>query len=149
MSDEVSATAKYAAEFYNLMDSRAEENQYHERIFTGSLTKLYRELGASTAYYTRIRKVLIESGAIEILVRGNGKQPTQIKLNQNISDQGLTARPPSATVGVEVERRLAALESWRETTGGLNIAEVLRNMESRLSELERKANAESVTGGKD
>jgi hypothetical protein len=132
-----------------MLSERAKLNEYHELVFTGSLTKLYQELGASTSYYSPIRKLLVDSGAIEITQRGTRSQVSEVtvkQLSENISPDPLTAARPAATMGVEVDRRLASLEAWRETTGGLNIAEALRNMESRLSRLE---SLQPQTGGKD
>jgi hypothetical protein len=136
------AILDYAIKLYALLDERAEENEYHERIFTGKISDLYKEIGASTAYYSRIRKLLIDNGSIELMQRGTGSQPSQLKLHRPlevdeiISDMPLTEEKISATMGVELIRRLELLEAWRETTGGLNIAEAFRDMERRLTRLE-------------
>jgi hypothetical protein len=148
----IPARLRYAVEFYLILDKLAEENEYHERVFTGSMMKAYRQLGASSTYWTQIRKILVDSGSITILQRGTGNQASIIVLNgldEKISAEALTRPARAATVGAEVERRVRTLEAWRETTGGINIAEALRNMERRLTKLEGKADSESVTGGKD
>jgi hypothetical protein len=145
------AIAEYARQLYNLMDSLAKENEYHERVFTGSITDLYKDIGASTSYYTAIRKFLLDAELITILQRGNAKQQSQVRLNElseNILRKPLTAAPRAATMGADVQRRLERLEAWRETTGGLNIAEALRNIEDRVTRLEGNSDSDSVTGGK-
>lgn len=142
------AAAEYAKKFHALLTERAELNEYGELVFHGSLTKLYDELGASTTYYTPIRSALIETQSIEITKQGAGKQLSEVtvkELSEKISPDPLTPAPDAATLTAGVERRLLRLEAWRETTGGLNIVEALRNMELRLSKLEAHV---GETGGK-
>ena len=152
-NDETNPTVlKYAIQLYQYLDERAEVNQYHEHVFTGRVGEAYKAIGASSTYHSDIRKLLIESGSVTVLQRGTGKQASEWVLNgldENILVVPLTPPEPGATMGVQVDRRLAALESWRETTGGINIAEALRNMESRLTKLEGQVYGKSGTGGKD
>ena len=137
---------EYAKRFYTLLKERAELNEYQELVFKGSLTKAFKQIGASSSYYSPIRKLLLESGSIEITQRGAGSQLSEVRvneLNENIFSEPLTGGSGRGTVGVdELGARVARLEAWRETTGGLNIAEALRNIEDRVLRLE------SLTGGK-
>jgi hypothetical protein len=136
-----SAVIKYARVLYAILDSYAVDNEYGERIYTGFISEAYKDLGASSSYYTRIMRILVKVGAIEQVQRGARTQPSVIWLKgmpEEISPEGLTTAREAATLLAELERRTSALESWRETTGGLNIQEAFRNMENRLSKLERK-----------
>lgn len=140
---------QYAIKFYQYLDEQARENEYHERVFTGKVSEAYKAVGASSAYHSGIRKLLIESGSVTVLKRGTGKQDSEWLLNgldENILSVPLTPPGAAATMGAQVERRLQTLEAWRETTGGINIAEALRNIESRLTQLEA---GNTGTGGKD
>jgi hypothetical protein len=139
MTTESPTVLSHAAKFYVAMQELAKPNEYHEQIFTGGMLAVYRETGASNSYYSRIRKVLVDSESITILQRGTGRQASEVRLNgldENIFAIPLTPPGRGAILGSEVDRRLASLESWRGTTGGLNIAEVLRNFESRIARLE-------------
>ena len=140
---------RYAVLFYQYLDERAEVNEYHERVFTGSVGEAYKAVGASSTYHSDIRKLLIDSGSVTVLQRGTGKQPSEWVLNgldENILAVPLTPPDRAATVGAQVERRVRTLEAWRETTGGINIAEALRNIELRLGRLEAHV---TEAGGKD
>ena len=143
------AVLAYAILFYQYLDEQAEVNEYLERVFTGSKGEAYKAVGASSTHHSDIRRLLIESGSITELQRGTGKQDSIIVLNgldENILAVPLTPPGRAATLPVGVARRLAALESWRETTGGINIQQALRNIELRLSKVESHVQG---TGGKE
>lgn len=122
-------------------------------IFEGKLSDLYNDLKLSGTYYSRIRKLLIRYDCITYLVRGTKTYDSILVLNkplpplENILPEDLTPAPGDATLQAVEERvsglehQLAALGAWRETLGGLSI-EILRNIEHRLSQLEKQ------TGGK-
>lgn len=149
-NDETNLTVlQYAIKLYQYLDELAEVNEYHERVFTGKVSEAYKAVGASSTYHSDIRKLLIDSGSITVIQRGTGKQASEWALNgldENILAVPLTPLGTAATMRAEVERRVRSLEAWRETTGGINIAEALRNIELRLSKVESQM---QQTGGKD
>lgn len=146
MSDEQELMpVKYAREFYRIL----EQDQVLEtvdgkdlRVWRGKLTDVFRELRVTSKYYSTIRAILTKSGSITIVETGSRNRDSIVVLNheppslQEINNLGLTGTAPAATLTVELQRRLSALEAWRESQGGINIAEALRNIENRLRKLE-------------
>ena len=81
---ETTALHKYTVRIYELMEKESETNEFGEQIFTGLLTEMFLRSGASTAYYTAARKLLlspIDNPCIIIEQRGNSSQPSIIRLN--------------------------------------------------------------------
>lgn len=139
-----------AHEWYNALKAQAKrkrigEQQSFKLVFTGSLVEVFDSVVANRGIYTKVRSILVETGSIEIVERGNRSRPTAVVLHhppppQESWPEDLTGSRPSATLYADMERRVKALEAWRETlTGGeFNIAEALRNMERRINSLEGK-----------
>lgn len=133
----------HAEAFYQELELQAVND-----VFVGYLSKVFNKLDISRTYYTKVRAVLVNSGCIVIEVVGNAHQPSIIKLNglcsreelaENISAEPLTdaGRYGSLLASVrDVGERFASLEKWREQFGEVNITEVLRDFERRLSRLE-------------
>jgi hypothetical protein len=141
------AAVKFAREFYELLDKAAtvEEVDGSElRVWRGKLTEVFKELESSSKYYTPIRSLLTQSGAITIVEAGSRNRDSTVVLNHplptyvDLVDGGLTTAPSRATL-LAIAQRVSALEGWRETMGGINIAEALMNMEQRIVKLESKA----------
>ncbi len=113
----------------------------HQLVFTGNFTEVYNYFGISSSMYSRIRRVLVESGSIEVVQKGTGAQPSIILLHgapsaENLSDEGLTSPRRLATMVGQMQERLAALEAWRESIP-LNVTEALREHEVRIGQLEQ------------
>jgi hypothetical protein len=148
LASEVRQTAIYrhAVRMYEIMAERSFSTKYGERAFSGKLKDVFEETGASKAYYTPIRQLLDSPDldpCITVLERGNASQRTLIRLNHPpppewgvIAPKDLTAPAIGATMIVDLAARVERLEAWRETLGGVNLAEALRNFESRISRLE-------------
>lgn len=111
-------------------------------VFRGRIGDLYDEAGVSKAYYSKVRRILLDCGAIQILERGTIHAPSIVVVDPNktppvappnvkLIESGLT-KPPR---GDKIERRVTALEN---KLGGLDIVEALRNLENRLSLIERE-----------
>jgi hypothetical protein len=141
---------QYAEKLYDAMIERSEPiDEYH--IYHGKVTELFNELKIPMTYYSRIRRLLVMNGSIEMIKRGSRGLASDVLLRHppselpspgtgsaivKIASDRLTNPAPPATLIAEFERRLARLEAWRETTGRVNITDTLRNHESRLSHLE-------------
>jgi hypothetical protein len=133
--------------FYAALVERSEQDSdMPVLVFEGSPTELFKELKINPRYYTPIRKILLATESITILQTGNRSSPSVWVLNHEPPShetwpQGLTGDAVSATLKGEFERRITALETWRENlTGGgkLNIFEALRDFEARTSRLEKE-----------
>jgi hypothetical protein len=130
--------------FYDMLYAAADTRQ-KKRVYEGYPSKLFKQLELNPRYYTPIRKILVDTGSIEIVERGNRAKPSVWVLNHKPPPQeswpkGLTGEAVSATLRGEFERRITALEAWRENlTGGgkANILEILLDFEQRIAKLEK------------
>lgn len=132
--------------YYELLTKHAKQNEDGELVYEGSVTDLYKQAGGSTRYYSMVRQLLLSpvgDPCIEIRRQGNSYQTSIIVLKHGPLEEWEEMRPGDLTMPalpdrvVGVETRLAALELWRETTfREVNIREVLRDFERRLSQLE-------------
>jgi hypothetical protein len=137
-----------ALDFYRYLEEHSEVNEYEERQFKGNLMDAYLAVGGHRAWYSAIRKIL-ESPELDPCIvyqqRGNPHQSTIINLYHppspdwgNLTAGDLTDTRGAAILIAEVQDRVQRLEAWRESLGGVNLAEVLRNFEMRLTRLENK-----------
>jgi hypothetical protein len=169
---QVPATVKYANMLYDAMLAESEPYPLSEdpdaRVYHGKVTEVFNQLGISMSYYTPIRRFLTTNGCIEMVKRGGRGLASDVLLRHpppeplaepvepvestatdapesivKIAPEHLTPRRHLATLMAEVEGRLDRLEAWRETTGGVNIAETMRNHESRITQLEKQEKQES------
>lgn len=139
---------KNAITLWDAMKDRADQRDEDVFIYHGKVTELFRELGIPTMYYSAIRRFLVHCGCIEMVKRGARGTGSEVRLLHRpvpedstaeivkIASERLTVGPESATLSVEFERRIRRLEKWRETLGGLNIAEAFRNQEMRIADLQ-------------
>lgn len=142
------ALYRYTLVIYEFMFEHSELNEHEEQVFVGSFTNAFKQVGASSTYYTPIRQLLLSPDldpCISVLQRGNASQPSIIRLHhppheewKNISHKPLTAGREAATLVPELERRIKLLEGWRESIGEVNLSEVLRNFELRITRLEKE-----------
>lgn len=142
------AVLKYAKEFYHLL-----RNEAVDGVFEGSLVDAFHKVGASRTYYSSARKVLEESGSVEILQRGNRAVPSRVQVNDLARNDVLEALADSLTTGAsdatlkgyigvlaravaELQRRLDRQLGKSPDQGGLLIVEAIRDHELRLTKLE-------------
>lgn len=143
---ETTALYRHLCKTYEILFERSVEEETGERIFRGNLTDVVKETGASRTYYSYIRRLLLSPSGdpcVTILQRGAGGIGSIVQLHhaplkafETISISALTDSRSRATLMPDVLSRVEALEGWRETTKGVNLAEALRNFEKRISNLE-------------
>jgi hypothetical protein len=112
------------------------------RVFRGSLVRVYRSLDISQAYYSEVRRGLIESDCIVILRRGSKHSESVVLLEKEPDESslvtyeslGLTDGPTAAIVYRE-------LKDLRRLIGSISIPDALVNIERRLQELEQKVSS--------
>ena len=82
----------HARRLYETMLAQSyEEDDVH--VFNGRVTELFRDLGISTSYYSRIRRLLIKTGCIQIVKRGAKGVGSEVRLYHPPEDftiEGLT-----------------------------------------------------------
>jgi len=113
-------------------------------LFDGHHTKILNYLGISTSYWSKIMRTLIEHGNIVVLRKGNVRQTSLITLRsepseEKISESDLTRPDDGATLVARLEKRVGALEGWRESQAGLNVPRAMLDLEQRIAHLERIA----------
>jgi len=151
MSD---AVIKATVDFYKQLYDKSVPMFVHDydedprRIFRGSLTKTYAELGISTAYYSRVKRLLESQDCIEVVKRGHRTDPeTVVILNHPPSPfaeevlrkkpkEALTSGQPVAILLARIEKLERAEQARAEQEGGIDLVSALRNHESRLLKLE-------------
>ena len=154
MENEQSKLYEITYNFYKYMNERSIVNEHQERQFKGNLIDAYLAVGGHRAWYKDVRK-LLESPDLDpciiVVQRGNPHQPTITNLHHppppewgNLTTRGLTDTRGLATMLLDVEGKVERLEAWRESLGGVNLAEVLRNFETRITRLENKTG--DITG---
>lgn len=142
----MSALFQHTTNIYKYMEENSELNSLGERLYVGSIQEAVRSAGASSRYYTAIRKLLgspPDDPCIDIVQRGNTYQPSIVLLKhpppegwEKIPPSALTQPAVSATLIAELTEKVEQLQAWRESLGGMNIAEAMINFENRLRRLE-------------
>jgi hypothetical protein len=137
-----------ARELFDLLADNAKLNKYGEVLFEGKLRDLYYQTGASNSDYTRIIGLLTTLEVIRFVRRGNRHQTTIIEITGELPGDSLlppesaTERSAYATMVAagEIRQAVSSLVAWRESLerGGLDLAEVIKNFELRLTRLERE-----------
>jgi hypothetical protein len=150
MANKTPALFLHSLAFYRELDSQAETNEDGVRVFEGHTTKVLNHLGISSAWYSRIMRILEEGDSIVTIQRGTAHQPSIIVLRgepdeEKISESDLTSPRHLATLVARLEKRVAALEGWRESQGGLNISNAMLSHESRISQLEQERDKTEVS----
>lgn len=115
-------------------------------VFRGKLTDVFEDSGASKAYYSPIRTILSECGAVIMLERGTAYSPSALVVDPSkpppLANPPIVKSPDPAelllTLTDEVGTLRESMKSTAERMGDLNIVEVLRNFEIRISRLERE-----------
>jgi hypothetical protein len=127
-------------------------NEETVSVYRGRYSALFDSLGISRTHYTPIRSLLIETGCMTHLQSGGNGRSTVIVLHKPLTEaavMNIPRRRLTEPVGTATLRRVKALEgevqalkAWRESVGeGLNLAKVLRNLEKRISAIEKRENA--------
>lgn len=121
---------------YDYLESKAVEDDIEGRVFRGSIVAAYDELKISHSHYTTVQRMLVESGAMELVQRGARGIESVYRLNgrpdpENLRKLSLTKPDNRATVALE--QRVADIQ---RQIGGLDIVQALADLEKRLAVLE-------------
>jgi len=133
---------KYTLEFYRLLESNAEREIFDGvelTVYRGALTKLFKGLGVSQSYYSRVTVALKSLGCITLLKRGARGVDSIVAVHHPPDEMEflihhstpLTHSPQAA----KVTDRLADLE---KRLGGLDVVEAIANLDRRVKVLERR-----------
>lgn len=133
-------TQSYANALYAAFDSTANDRVVAGkvyRIWEGSLIETCHSVGIPRGVERRVTKLLESIDCIELLQRGSKGYPSIMALLQaptgdlwaKSRDIRLTERPTAARLAVDVR-------SIKQSLGGVDLGEVLKNHEERISGIE-------------
>lgn len=127
--NDTTAMFQHCQTIYNAMNDRAEEKT-EGRIYEGSLSQLFNEIGLGVTYYTPVMNRLKQMGCAEQLRRGGGPSPSLWALHyppttelferarETASQrQQAPARSDLEQRHKDMNRRLRAVEDWARTQG--------------------------------
>lgn len=136
------AIVRHTATFYDLLDQDAVTEQVDGsalRIFRGKVTRVYRESGIPQSYYSDVFKQLEMQGCITFLQRGSKSVSSVIVLHQPPSAEGyVPPRKPDLTDAERYANVREDVEGLKTLVGGINIAEALKTIETRIDQLEQQ-----------
>lgn len=111
-------------------------------VFRGSLVMAYKETGLPNAYYSQIRRLLLDQGCLEIVLAGNRTHESVVALHKapNEIPEDFTLGPLTRAADVDKLRaEVETLKAWREGFHGLDVVKALSNIEIRLLNLEKQS----------
>ncbi len=130
---------RHAKTLYNHLKEKARDEEVQGgtlKVFRGSLTHEYDELGISRSYYTPIVTFMRENECVSFIQRGSRSAESIIVLHREPSADGMTLPALTGRAhGAKVEARIKALE---KSTGGINIVKAIHDMDKRLKKLESR-----------
>lgn len=136
-------TQAYANILYAKFDETAEETVIDGakvKLWKGFIGKTCAELTIPKGMEQKVLKPLEELGCIEKLVRGVGNHPSVIALRfpptEDVWAEGEAGKP--LTQRPSYARLVSQVENIEKSLGGVNLREVLVNIENRLQVVEAK-----------
>src|SRR4051794_28548857 len=134
----MSVVFKHAVALYDLLCQSAKEDEDTELLtFRGSITEVWRSLGVSQAYYSQVRRFLLESECISIVQQGARNTDSIIVLHRQpqadeweVAQSDLTERVTIATLHQEVR-------NLKRLLGGIHLPDLVIDLDKRIRELER------------
>lgn len=127
----------YCIALYDAMNERSSENQ-----FTGSITEVYKTLGISNQYYSRLIRALIETGSVEHIQRGHHMRPSIFRMIQRPTKLQLKEidilTPASKRRKPKEKEILTRIETLEGRVKNVDIVAALQNLEGRIIALEKR-----------
>jgi hypothetical protein len=141
-NDSTSVLFEHTARYYQNLKEEANTESLHGvkvLVFRGSVVRVFRGLGVSQSYYSKIRKSLIEMGCLTVLQQGGRSTDSVVVLHrdptaedwENLSDGALTSNLDVAILGQR-------LNDVTELIGGINVKSAIADLALRIEGLERE-----------
>jgi hypothetical protein len=129
---------EYCIALYDALKKRAVKNE-----FTGSITEVYKTLGISNQYYSKITQMLVETGSVEHVQRGHHKRPSIYRLLHKPTKAQLEAydtlmRGNRKRGRVSEKEILTRIEKLERSVRNVDIIAALQNLEGRIQALEKQ-----------
>jgi len=142
----ISREFEYSVELYEALEreSRVRTIQGIEvTAWEGSLVNKYRGLGISQTYYSPVKGILEGQGCITTMRRGSRSAPSLIVLHHPPDEAEYTILKFGGPKDLTEARYRAKLrtmirEELKDQIGGRDIVETLRELDTRVSAIERK-----------
>jgi hypothetical protein len=146
--NELPALAKHTLRFYDALAGEAKDEIIESSqgkvsvpIWRGSLSNLWSQIGASNSYYSKVMSNLDKLNCINVLVRGSAGNQSVVAVirrphvdeieSSSYPKRDLTPRSDAGILSAEVE-------ALKKNIGGIDIVEAFKNLEDRVSKLERE-----------
>lgn len=121
---------------YDGMKKRAEGD-----MFIGPVTEVWKTLGVSNQYYSRVMQALIETGSVERIQRGHHSQPSIFRLIARptlVSLENLELLTPRSRRGSVTNASLIKrIEDLERRVQKVDVVAALHNLEQRIVALEK------------
>lgn len=135
---------QHTLEYYTLLEDNSSIeviDGIELRVFKGSTTKIFRQLGISNSYYSKIIPALRDLQCVTQLKRGARGVDSLLALHHPPKEmefltrarQPLTADPQSARLAQQIEAIHKALGG-----GEFDVVAAIENLDQRLTKLEHK-----------
>lgn len=133
---------KYTMEYYRLLSSNAEVQTIDGvelTVYRGATTKLFRSMGISQSYYSKIIGSLKDLGCITLIKRGARGVDSIVALHHEPSEMEFLIRTASPLTNSPQAARLSErVADVEKQLGGLIVVDAVKNLDERLKKLERK-----------
>ncbi|HEY1248822.1 MAG TPA: hypothetical protein VGE97_07545 [Nitrososphaera sp.] len=131
-----------AIALYRALDAAATTEQlngHDERVFRGSIVKVFRSLDISQSRYTEVRRTLLDNDAITILQRGSRNNPSIIVLNGEPDVSSIvTLESLGLTTPAEAGIVFQELRDLKRRIGSIHIPDALVHIQRELQELDNR-----------
>jgi hypothetical protein len=134
---------KYTLEFYNLLEENSSQKVIDGVpliVFQGATTKMFRAMGVSQSYYSKIVAALKDLGCITVLKRGARGVDSLVALHHRPNEMeflvrsksDLTDTPQAARITQQIDKVARAVGG-----GDFDVVAAIENLDRRVKELER------------
>jgi hypothetical protein len=133
---------EHATALYRALDAAATTeivNGKETRVFRGSIVECFRSTKVSQAFYSGVRRGLINSESITIIRQGSRSAESIIVLHREPDEESLvTNETLGLTNDSEAGIVFQELKDLRHLIGSISIPDALVNIEQRLQEFDNR-----------
>jgi hypothetical protein len=132
---------EYCIEYYENLSKHSKPREINDipcTVFEGSLVDIFRGMGVSQGYYSKVRDILESLGCITILKRGSRAGPSLVILHHppDFDEYLLLNRPLTGSLDGG-KLAFAVRESLKQLLGGMDIVDTLDSIDKRITTLEQ------------
>lgn len=129
-----------ASDFYDELHKLSKKEEVNGEtfdIFRGTMTEVWDRVSNSQSYYVPVMSFLRDYGYLTLVQRGTRSRESVVAFHarpsrEDLDELDLTIPSPLATMQADIQK-------LSERFGGIDIVEAFKNIEGRLSKLEKQA----------